>query len=438
MSISKLKGIAVFMVMLIMMIPIVHASELNLVYDANGNLVTGDGKYREYNSLNQLVRLRNGSTSTDPISEEYVHDPIAERILLKQIYNSSGQVSERVYYVDENFVRVVNFTGSYDFTYVKHEGQLVAQLNPDGTKLYVHSDHEGSSTVITNSSGQIIENTTYSPFGEVLSGGATSRFDSEGKEFDSVVGDYDFNFRKMNPSWGLFLQPDTLIPNVYDPQSLNRYMFERGNPYKNVDKDGHVFGADDAAIIAGIGFAADAIVFGYYSFMAYHELDPEKQRYYFAQATLTAVLASNGAPYDATIAAAGVGLFRVASRMGAFEALLPEAYRAYEAYQVASSVLEATQIVSSQAAYQNAYNHVSSNQNLNSDVKAGIQSSITNTAYSGNAVNWYYNEKKGTYQYWVGEGKPSNPDYKPISGSSGGSGSGSSSSSGSITLGKKK
>lgn len=43
----------------------------------------------------------------------------------------------------------------------------------------------------------------------------------------------------MNPSWGLFLQPDTLIPNTYDPQSLNRYMFERGNPYKNVDPTGH-------------------------------------------------------------------------------------------------------------------------------------------------------------------------------------------------------
>jgi hypothetical protein len=34
-------------------------------------------------------------------------------------------------------------------------------------------------------------------------------------------------------------QPDTVIPNVYDPQSLNRYMFERGNPYKNKDETGH-------------------------------------------------------------------------------------------------------------------------------------------------------------------------------------------------------
>ncbi len=226
-----------------MMIPVVHATELNLVYDQNGNLLYGDGKYREYNSLNQLVRIRSSDNST--ILEEYVHDPVAERILMKRIYNSSNQVGETVYYVDENFVRVVNTSGTYDSTYVMHEGQKIAELKADGSKLFMHDDLEGSVGAITNGSGSVVENTLYSPHGEILSGGTLSRFDSEGKEFSSVTGDTDFHFRKMNPSWGLFLQPDTLIPNVYDPQSLNRYMFERGNPYKNVDKDGHFIEAND-------------------------------------------------------------------------------------------------------------------------------------------------------------------------------------------------
>lgn len=65
------------------------------------------------------------------------------------------------------------------------------------------------------------------------------RYGYENKEYDSLVGDTDFHFRKMNPDWGIFTQPDTLIQNVYDPQSLNRYMFERGNPYSYVDEDGH-------------------------------------------------------------------------------------------------------------------------------------------------------------------------------------------------------
>ncbi|MBN2052440.1 hypothetical protein JW756_02970, partial [Candidatus Woesearchaeota archaeon] len=97
-----------------------------------------------------------------------------------------------------------------------------------------------------------IENTSYSPLGEVLTGGNQTRYDYEGKESDSVIGDTDFNARRYKPDLGIFEQPDTLIQNVYDPQSLNRYMFERGNPYKNKDETGHFW---QIPVISGILFA---------------------------------------------------------------------------------------------------------------------------------------------------------------------------------------
>ncbi len=175
-------------------------------------------------------------------------------ILMKKEYNSTGSTVETVYYVDENFVRVENLSGSYDFTYVRHEGQLVAQLNPDGTKLFMHGDHLGSTSTITNSSGSVIESTTYAPTGEILSGGAVSRYDYTGKEYSSVVGDYDYNFRKMNPSWDIFTQPDSLLPNVYDPQQLNRYSYARDNPYRFKDETGHcIWDACIVEVAAGIG-----------------------------------------------------------------------------------------------------------------------------------------------------------------------------------------
>ena len=246
-----MRPIALFMALLIVSLPVCLAGELNLVYDDNGNLVTGDSKYRVYNSLNQLWKVYNGSDDTGDLLQEYVYHPTEERILVKKTY-TGGVLSETVYYVDENYVRVVNSSGSFDYTYVKHEGQLVAQKNPDGSKYFIHGDHIGSSTVVTDSSGDVVENTTYAPFGSVVSGGTASRFGYEGKEHDSVVGDTDFHFRKYKSDWGLFTQPDSLIQNVYDPQSLNRYMFERGNPYGNVDEDGHLLGL----IAAFIGFSA--------------------------------------------------------------------------------------------------------------------------------------------------------------------------------------
>lgn len=140
-----------FMIAIVISLPICFADELSLVYDANRNLVSGDGRYRVYNSLNQLWKVYNESDAEGTLLQEHTYHPLEERVLVKKTYDENGWV-ESVYYIDENYVHVVNATGSYNFTYVYHEGQLVAQVNPDGSKLFIHGDHLGSSTVVTNES----------------------------------------------------------------------------------------------------------------------------------------------------------------------------------------------------------------------------------------------------------------------------------------------
>jgi len=99
-------------------------------------------------------------------------------------------------------------------------------------------DHEGSVHIALNESGNVIEENLFSPFAEPLDAIQESRFSYEAKEYDSLVKDYDFHFRKYQPGVG-FAQPDTLIQNVYDPQFLNRYSFERSNPLFYIDENGH-------------------------------------------------------------------------------------------------------------------------------------------------------------------------------------------------------
>jgi len=230
----------VLTILLVISLPLVHAAELRLTYDANGNLVTGDGKYRVYNSLNQLSKIYNGTSTSDPLLEEYTYHPLEERILMKKIY-SGGSLQETTVYISRTFVQVINSSGTYNYTYIYHEGQLVAQ-SVNGVKLFIHGNHEGSSSVVTNASGGVVERTEYSPFGEQLNQSVV-RYGYEGKEYSSTVGDTDFNFRKYNPEWGLFTQPDDIIQNIYDPQALNRYSFERNNPYKYTDPTGHTYGS---------------------------------------------------------------------------------------------------------------------------------------------------------------------------------------------------
>lgn len=56
---------------------------------------------------------------------------------VKKTYNSTGGLVETVYYWSQNFITVVNASGSYNFTYVYHNGDLVAQQNPDSSKPFI-------------------------------------------------------------------------------------------------------------------------------------------------------------------------------------------------------------------------------------------------------------------------------------------------------------
>ena len=252
-----IKIISFLVLLLIVSLPLVNAYGLNLVYDVNGNLLWDGDTYREYNSLNQLSAVYDGSDNVT-LLVEYVYHPVEERVLKKTVYEA-GVWKETIYYISESFVSKKNASGVFNETYVHLNGELVAQKLSDGETQFIITDHLGSSSVVTNSTGGVVERTSYDTLGNLLSGGSETRFDYESRETESF-GSMDFRFRQYNPELGIFLQPDSLIQDVYDPQSLNRYMFERGNPYKYVDKDGHVFLT--LAIVAVLGL----IIYSGYKF----------------------------------------------------------------------------------------------------------------------------------------------------------------------------
>jgi len=93
-----------------------------------------------------------------------------------------------------------------------------------------------------------LERTSYDPLGNILIGGDNTRFNYEGKENDKMTGQVDFHSRQYNTRRGQYTTPDPELPQIFDPQQLNHYMFERGNSYKYIDANGHrvTYAVEDA------------------------------------------------------------------------------------------------------------------------------------------------------------------------------------------------
>jgi len=135
----------------------------------------------------------------------------------------------------------------------------VCSVETNGT-YYFHSDHLGSSNVITDENGEQVSLTEYTPYGgtHAQEGTYDQNYKFTGKELDPSTGLYYYGARYYDPELGRFTQADTIVPNPFSPQTLNRYTYCNNNPLKYVDPSGH-FPWVAAIIGAIVGAATGAI-----------------------------------------------------------------------------------------------------------------------------------------------------------------------------------
>jgi RHS repeat-associated protein len=152
------------------------------------------------------------------------------------------------------------------------DGQIQLNIFANGARLatvrsgqayYNHGDHLGSTSLVTNASGQVVEEIGYLPFGATLfrntyDGGVwSSSYRFTGQEYDAEYELYNYSARLYDPTLGRFITADTIVPDWTDPQSLNRYGYCRNNPLIYVDPSGHfAWGAFFIGLAKAIGYGA--------------------------------------------------------------------------------------------------------------------------------------------------------------------------------------
>ncbi len=114
-------------------------------------------------------------------------------------------------------------------------GQRVAMVQVDtGKTTYFHSDHLGSTSVVTDANGVVEQELAYWTFGETRVNSSNQNVDIAykytGQEEDRTTGLYDYHARLYDPLLGRFTQPDTIVPEPFNPQAFNRYSYILNNP----------------------------------------------------------------------------------------------------------------------------------------------------------------------------------------------------------------
>ena len=230
-------------------------------YDPNGNMVLRvevSGTQRitytqEWDAENRLAVVTD--TVTGQVTR-FVYDGDGNRIL------RIGPDGTTVY-IGEYYER----TGGTVRKYYYAAGQRVA-VRVNGTLYFLHTDHLGSTTLLTNQNQQAVARRWYLPYGEMrYAVGAlpTDRLYT-GQRWDSALGLYDYRARFYHPVLGRFISADTLVPEPGNPQALNRYAYVTNNPLRYTDPTGHlpwwayVAGAAGLYVVGRVGYEVGALI----------------------------------------------------------------------------------------------------------------------------------------------------------------------------------
>jgi RHS repeat-associated protein len=136
--------------------------------------------------------------------------------------------------------------------YIFFGGKRIARRDSTNSVSYYFADHLGTARVVANSSGAVLDDSDFYPFGgeRIVTSSTGNTYKFTGKERDSESGLDNFGARYDSSNMGRFMSPDPNqaagFDHLDDPQSWNGYAYVRNNPLNLTDQDGENYTICDA------------------------------------------------------------------------------------------------------------------------------------------------------------------------------------------------
>lgn len=240
-------------------------------YDANGNMISGDGRSMSYTSFDKPYQISKGPNTTS------MHYGAGRQLVYRYDVVDTGATNaetetwlvggyERVIHVlgdDIGKVEERHYVGGSIVTYTHDADGNTARTPTEERRRFTHTDHLGSITAITDEIGTVVERFSFDAWGkrraaemltvqQILAQdphmfgsdplGLKSEFTEQGftghQQLDGV-GIIHMGGRIYDAELGRFLQADPFVQDRTNLQALNRYSYVENNPLSYTDPSGY-------------------------------------------------------------------------------------------------------------------------------------------------------------------------------------------------------
>jgi RHS repeat-associated protein len=168
---------------------------------------------------------------------EYMYDGDGKRIAKTEWIEDLQEYHTKIYvYSGLQVLYEKNITTGKEAAFIYGPTERIAK-KVNGLTDYYHTDHLGSTRLITNENGNPVSEISYEPFGKAVITGDKESYLYTGKEKDST-GLYYFGARYYDPEIGRWITRDPMKGKIDSPQTLNRYMYCMNNPINFFDPMG--------------------------------------------------------------------------------------------------------------------------------------------------------------------------------------------------------
>ncbi|MBU1381983.1 hypothetical protein KKD49_14220, partial [Myxococcota bacterium] len=241
-------------------------NSITINYDNAGNMLdltvlsTSDGSKvftYEWDEFNRLKYAKRTGTNVSDYEALYNYDYGSVRIgkIEKKLVDQTVNYETTLYVndaVEERLIRKSASLTEYELVRYIFDGSRLLRLDWNNTgsdsaftRRWMHPDHLGTASLISNDAGDAESITIYLPYGAVLEEKSETGFRDPygftGKELEVDLGIMYFGARWYNPQLGRWLSPDPLYlvsTAKNGEKEQNLYHYAANNPWKFVDPNG--------------------------------------------------------------------------------------------------------------------------------------------------------------------------------------------------------